>query len=168
MCCKIMGIVEIAKPRLQWCPHCDIGKGCKIYETRPDSCRLFYCHFLQDARIGEHWKPSKSRMLLTYNPTAGRLSINVDPDRPGAWRKEPYYSDLKKWAQNAVATKNQVCVFIDNDVTVILPDRDKHIGRVRGDQHLRVVSRHGPRGPEYDVELVDSDDPLLNIPHLRT
>ena len=93
MCCKIMGIAEIAKPRLQWCPHCDIGKGCKIYETRPESCRLFYCHFLQDARIGEHWKPSKSRMLLIYNATASRLSVNVDPDRPGAWRLRAFSED---------------------------------------------------------------------------
>ena len=167
MCCKIMAVVELAKPRLQWCPHCDIGKGCKIYETRPEPCRLFYCHYLKDERIGEHWKPAQSRMLLIYNPQAGRLCISVDPDRPTAWRREPYYSDLKKWAKNAVASKNQVVVFVGDNLTVILPDRDKNIGVVKDDQHLRVVSRNGPHGPEYDVELVDPGDPLLNIPQLR-
>ncbi len=166
MCCKIMGISEIDKVRNKWCPHCAIGKGCKIYETRPPSCRLFYCQYLRDARIPEHWKPSRSRMVLSYAGNAGRLSIFVDSDRSDAWRKEPYYSDLKTWAKNGVATKTYIVVFIGDDLTVVLPDRDKPIGRVKENQHLRAVTRNGPRGPEFDVELVDADDPLLNIPQL--
>jgi hypothetical protein len=35
MCCKVLGITELQKPVGKWCPHCDIGKGCKIYESRP-------------------------------------------------------------------------------------------------------------------------------------
>jgi hypothetical protein len=107
-------------------------------------------------------------MMLTYNPEASRLCIYVDPDRPDAWRKEPYYADLKTWARNAVATKSQVAVFVGDDVTMILPDRDKPLGRIRPDQHLRVVMRNGPRGAEYDVELLDAGDPLLNVPQVRT
>ena len=167
MCCKIMSVEAIAKPSLKWCPHCDIGKGCKIYDTRPDACRLFYCHYLKEGGIGEHWKPALSRMMLTYNPDALRLSVYVDPDRAGAWRKDPYYADLKTWARNAVATKSQIAVFVGDDVTMILPDRDKPMGRVRPDQHLRVVMRSGPRGPQYDVELLDGDDPLLHVPQVR-
>jgi Fe-S-cluster containining protein len=167
LCCKIMTVEEIAKPRNKWCQHCDIGKGCKIYDARPEACRLFYCHYLKEGGIAEHWKPSQSRMMMTYNNEAQRLCVYVDPARPDAWRKDPYYADLKTWAKNAVASKSQVVVFVGDDVTVILPDRDKPIGRVRPDQHLRVTMKNGPRGPEYDVELLDADDPLLHVPQVR-
>ncbi len=167
MCCKIMTVDEIAKPRNKWCPHCDIGKGCKIYETRPPSCRLFYCQFLKEARFPDHWRPSRSRMVLIYNGDAMRLCVYVDTDRPDAWRKEPYYSELKTWARNGVASKTQIVVFVGDHLTVVLPDRDKVIGVGKKGQYLRSVTRNGPRGPEYDVELVETGDPLLDIPQLR-
>ena len=167
MCCKTMQVEEIAKPAMKWCQHCDKGKGCKIYDTRPEACRLFYCHYRKEAGIGEHWKPSQSRMMMTYNADASRLCIYVDPDRSDAWRKQPYYNDLKTWARNGVASKTQIVVFVGDDVTVILPDRDKPVGRVRPDQHLRVVMRNGPKGPEYDVELLEANDPLVHVPQVR-
>ena len=60
-----------------------------------------------------------------------------------------------------------VTITLPDDVTVILPDRDKPVGRVRPDQHLRVVTKNGPKGPEYDVELLDANDPLVHVPQVR-
>ena len=45
MCCKVMGIKAIAKPPGVWCKECIPGKGCGIYETRPEACRTFYCAY---------------------------------------------------------------------------------------------------------------------------
>ena len=48
LCCKLTSIdfMEPRKPSYQWCKHCDIGVGCKIYKTRPQGCKDFLCLYL--------------------------------------------------------------------------------------------------------------------------
>jgi len=52
MCCKVPYIKEFEKPAGVWCKHAVAGKGCGIYESRPSSCRAFYCMWMQDASFG--------------------------------------------------------------------------------------------------------------------
>jgi hypothetical protein len=158
MCCKIMGIAELSKPRNQWCPNCEVGKSCSIYAERPQSCRDFDCIFLLDATLPEHWKPSRSRMVLTRYQAA-RLCVHVDLDRPDAWRKEPYYSELKAWSRTAAHSRSMIAVYVGDNLTIVLPNRDKPLGRVGEDQQLRFVTRSTPSGVEYDVELIDQRAP---------
>ena len=153
MCCKTMRVPELEKPIDKWCPHCIKGQGCGIYEQRPNSCREFLCVYLLDGQLGEYWKPSHSRMVLS-NTVETVLRVLVDPDRPDAWRKQPYYADLKKWSLNAARQKSVVVVHVGDSLTVILPDRDKPFGALRSDQSLKLLTRNGPRGVEYDVEVL--------------
>jgi len=153
MCCKVLTIPELEKPGNQWCSHCDIGKGCKIYAERPQTCAGFFCLYLSDAAISEHWKPSHSRMVMSSD--AGGLYIHVDPARADAWRKEPYYTELKTWARNFAQRNVMTIVLVGESLTAILPDRDKHLGRQDPRNSLRLMKRAGPRGPEYDVEVYD-------------
>lgn len=81
-----MAIDELKKPASIWCPHCAIGKGCKIYEDRPDSCRKFRCLWLDDERLPEAMRPDKTKVVFHVQKQEGRLKINVDPDRPDAWK----------------------------------------------------------------------------------
>jgi hypothetical protein len=53
MCCKVLGITELQKPVGKWCKHCEIGYGCRIYETRPAECRTFHCAWLVDDRFSD-------------------------------------------------------------------------------------------------------------------
>ena len=48
LCCKLPSInfMKPHKPSYQWCMHCDIGVGCKIYKTRPQKCKDFLCLYL--------------------------------------------------------------------------------------------------------------------------
>src|SRR4051812_20869929 len=46
LCCKAVGVAEIAKPGGVWCPHCVSGRRCTIYPTRYASCRTFYCEWM--------------------------------------------------------------------------------------------------------------------------
>jgi hypothetical protein len=153
LCCKLMRVPELEKPPDKWCPNCAIGKGCKIYEVRPPVCRQFLCVYLLDSTMGEYWKPSHSRIILS-NSVATVLRVHVDPDRPDVWRREPYYSDLKKWSANALRASSIVALFVGDNLTVIFPDRDKYVGKLGEDQTLKLVRRPGPRGVEYDVEIV--------------
>lgn len=75
-----MAVDDLDKPRDTWCTHCDKGKGCKIYDTRPQGCRDFNCLWLQG--VGEEeLRPDKSWVVLS-----GLLRVNVDVGRPDAWR----------------------------------------------------------------------------------
>ena len=154
LCCKIMAVPEYNKPRNQWCGKCDIGRGCKIYADRPQSCRDFRCIYLLDASFAEHWKPSRSHMVLTRYQ-AKRLCVQVDPDYPNAWRQEPFYSDLKAWSRLAAHYGTIVAVYVGDDLTIVLPDRDEALGRVGTDKQMRLVRRSRSQALEYDVELLD-------------
>jgi len=131
MCCKLLQIAEIDKPRFEWCPHCDIGVGYQIYAQRPGACHTFHCSYLVSPDLGPEWKPSRSRIVLTYEEGPGRIGIHVDPDRPAdAWRREPYYSRIRGWAEAAVRSDGQVIVYgqrssavgVEHDVIVVPPD----------------------------------------------
>src|SRR6185503_3780821 len=155
LCCKIFAILELAKPRHEWCSQCDIGKGCRVYETRPPSCRDFFCGYLLRAHIGEHWKPSRSRMVLTWESHANRLVINVDSGRPDAWKKPPYYAEIKAWAAAAVRNRGQLLVWQGKDALAILPDRDVFLGSLRQGQGIAIVGRPGPNGSGLDAVVVE-------------
>ena len=45
MCCKLYSIHEPKdfKKDYEWCKHCEVGVGCKIYESRPKHCKDFQC-----------------------------------------------------------------------------------------------------------------------------
>src|SRR5258708_33870552 len=43
MCCYVMGVEDIDKPKSQWCRHCKPVKGCTIYATRPAACKTVAC-----------------------------------------------------------------------------------------------------------------------------
>lgn len=64
-CCKTLEVVELNKPPGKWCQHCSIGKGCKIYFERPQSCHEFRCEWLKG--FGEEQdRPDRVKVILDY------------------------------------------------------------------------------------------------------
>lgn len=102
MCCKLMGVADLPKPKPNgvWCEHCAIGKGCKIYEERPNSCRIYECLWLMSQKqahpMHPQMRPDRSKVIMSVtNPSdSGQqlLTVHVDPGKPNAWREEPIYS----------------------------------------------------------------------------
>ena len=86
--------------------------------------------------------------------------MHVNPARPNAWREEPYYSHIKRWAAAAVAQRGQVIVWQGRSTIAVLPDRDKDLGEVRPDQFIITSAKAGPQGTSLDVVVVDPDDPI--------
>jgi hypothetical protein len=69
LCCKLMGVAELGKKRMEWCPHVAKGRGCGVYELRPQSCREFQCVWLWSQSNGPtpmpaNLKPSVSGVVL--------------------------------------------------------------------------------------------------------
>ena len=167
LCCKVLAISELEKPRATWCKHCDVKAGCKIHGTHPSECKGFYCGYLTNATLDERWAPVRSKIVLAYDElNAPRLSVHVDPSRPNAWREEPYYSQIKRWAAASVAQRGQVIVWQGRSTIAVLPDRDKDLGEVRPDQFIITSAKDGPQGTTLDVFVVDKDDPIAQS--LRT
>ncbi|HEX2842460.1 YkgJ family cysteine cluster protein [Hyphomicrobium sp.] len=159
MCCKLMEIDVLAKPRAVWCPKCDQKRGCTIYEVRPEPCRIFYCGYRKVPALDDRWKPSKAKFLVNYESRNNRIVIHVDPARAGAWRTEPYYSAIKDWAKNAVRQNGMVIVWTGDTATAVLPGREKDLGRVRDDQILIASLQETANGPVYDVTVSDPTPP---------
>jgi hypothetical protein len=156
MCCKLLAIDVLEKPRGVWCSKCYQKRGCTIYETRPDPCRGFYCGYLRLPELDDRWKPAKAKFLINYEDKANRIVIHADPARPDAWKAEPYYKTIKQWSATAQRQGGMVLVWAGSRATIVLPDRDVDLGDVREDQLIVPVERMTPRGVEIGFEVRDS------------
>lgn len=94
-CCDILEVTQVDKPVNQLCRHWEAGKGCTIYDRRPQMCRSFSCGWLQ-GHIGDEWFPDSARMVVHFSQDA--VNVQVDPDYPDRWRQEPYFSKLCEWS----------------------------------------------------------------------
>ena len=161
MCCKLLDIDVLEKPRGQWCPHCDRKRGCKIYEERPEPCRTFYCGYRRIKDLGEDWKPSNAKFLVNYESAHNRIAIHVDPDRPDVWKREPFHSIIRQWAAHAESEGGTLVVWTGRNVTVVSRTKVFELGAIRDDQFILPVKRMTPRGHELAYIAVDADDPRL-------
>lgn len=141
LCCKVYEVPAVESPAGSWCRHCLPGRGCGIHETRPDHCRAFFCLWMTQDFLGPDWKPDKARFVLTMDPTTKWLFAQVDPGAPQVWRKEPYFSQLRRWS---VAGQRPVIVFVNKMATALLPDREVQLGVIAADE--RIVLRDEPSG----------------------
>lgn len=159
MCCKLMWVEALDKPRQKWCEHCRVGVGCAIYYRRPDECRTFHCSYLLDANLGDHWAPKVSRMVVSWRADQRQLTIHVDAGRLDVWRREPYQSEIRQWAEAVAKDEVQILVRQGADLIVLLPDRDKNLGPVADGWRVLTLRRDGPQGIEWDAMAVAPDDP---------
>jgi Fe-S-cluster containining protein len=160
MCCKLLGVEAIDKPEGTWCPHCTARRGCAIYDSRPQQCRDFVCAWLKGPALDERWKPSVCKFIVFAEQGGGMmLKVAVDPVRPDAWRKEPFYSYFKNWIrQNAVAG-GVLLVLTGKRAVAVLPDRDTDLGDWTDDDRVVVRRAETEFGPRFDVLKVHKDDP---------
>jgi len=159
LCCKLLGISALGKPMDQWCSHCEIGRGCRIYDKRPQACAEFFCLFLMHGGLGEAWRPSNSKIVLTADADHNSIVANVDPDRPRAWRRDPFYKTLKEWSIAARPQNGRVVVRIGRKMIVIFPDKDVDLGIVADDEVICIKQTPTDGGIVCDAFKMKRDDP---------
>jgi len=100
LCCSLFGIVELKKPVFTICKHCVIGKGCKIYEERPQTCAAFLCCYRTSAVLSEYWNPKLCGMVVhrEANGKTDIVSIVCSNGAKHRWKQEPFWSDIKRMA----------------------------------------------------------------------
>jgi len=160
LCCKLAQVDELDKPAGVWCRHCAPGRGgCTIYETRPPVCRNWFCAWFLDARLGPEWYPLTCKMILYFENAGSRLCVRVEPGHPNAWRREPYYGQLKQWSRVAVEARQQIVVYVNKRVIVILPDKDVDFGEVELGEQIWVGAQDTPAGRTWHAAKIPADVP---------
>ena len=130
VCCKAFGIPELDKGPGEWCRHVVQGRGCGIHDTRPGTCRLFFCHWMRNGRLGPEWRPNIAKFVMYTEMEGRRLVIAPDAGTPTSWRRSPYLAQIKRWAAAGAANNNQILVFTGRRAIAVLPDRDHDLGTV--------------------------------------
>lgn len=161
LCCKVMEVDALKKPAGKWCAHCTSSRGCGIYETRPEECRTFVCAWLQNSKLDDQWKPSRCKFAVWSEAGNLNLKVSVDPARPDAWRKEPYYSYFKGWVRENIAEGGKVLIFNGKRAMAVLPDRDIDLGECNEDDRVVIFRADTPAGPIYDARKLHKDDPSV-------
>jgi hypothetical protein len=151
LCCKVMGIHELEKPLGQWCPHCKPGRGCGVYDARPGSCRTFTCGWLADPNMPDEMRPDRCKVVLYFTPNGERMVAQCDPSQPLAWRREPIYGALKRWAPAAWAQGKMITVLAGDRMWVLTPTREVDLGVV--DPEARLAIAEWPDG-SVEVKVV--------------
>ncbi len=146
LCCKIMKVPALEKPAGTWCKHCRTSTGCGIYETRPTECRTFICGYLWFPEIAPEWKPSISRMVISTAVVDGSTTIFVDPARPDAWRRQPYYAVLQSWAKRELAKGKWLVIRVSDRSIVIMPDHAVDLGPMADDEIILRLNGAGDLG----------------------
>ncbi len=124
LCCKLLGVggdnwwqrlgsycvgnegksvrMRVSSPPGEWCRHACAGVGCKIYETRPQSCRDFECAWLEGL-LDEEDRPDRSRVLVWCDEEPEEWYVHEAS--PGVLRKRRGRRIVKK-LQQTVWTPN--------------------------------------------------------------
>lgn len=153
LCCKLLAIGALEKPRDRWCGHCVPGQGCGIYESRPRECAHFECGWKVDPRLGPEWRPDRCKFLLAYDMNAKRMVVHVDANADN-WRKEPFIGGLRNVAADVAAAGGMVMVIQRNRTLVIQPDREIDLGVIGPDDRIVTDIARDGAGREIRIPRV--------------
>ncbi len=99
--------------------------------------------WLADTRLGDEWKPDMSKMVVTTSDDGRTIEIRCDPGFPQAWRREPYRSQISRWAEAARHHDGMVIVAVGRRVTLVAVEGEFPLGAMGDDDRIaREVSDH--------------------------
>jgi hypothetical protein len=158
MCCKVYPVPVMNKPRGVWCKECTPGKGCGIWQTRPQFCRDFHCTYILDGRLGPEWKPNVCKFVMNW-AAKGLLHITVDPAFPLSYRKEPYFTGLKETAKRCMEKGESIIIFSGDNKFLMLPDGEHLIGPREDPMEWYVNIRQQGGRAVYSVVVTKHEKP---------
>ena len=91
--------------------------------------------------LGLEWKPDRAKFVLVKTDAGRHLTVCADPGYPSAWRRSPYYEQLRQWAAEGLRRLPDlylVNAMIGSRCIVILPDRDVDLGVLAPDEMIEL------------------------------
>jgi hypothetical protein len=80
--------------------------GCGIYDSRPESCRIYECVWLQTQRLDKPiplaLRPDKSRVLIGTTNQGEDVVLYVSPERPDAWKSREFSKLLSEFQTRGI------------------------------------------------------------------
>jgi hypothetical protein len=78
LCCKLMPVPQLNKPRDQRCQYQKHAKGCTVHGTaaQPPACKLWYCRWLVNDDAADLRRPDHAHYVIDAMPD----EITVEPD----------------------------------------------------------------------------------------
>jgi hypothetical protein len=137
LCCKIPGVAALGKKNLTWCAHCDIGKGCRIYETRPDECRSFRCLWLDDEGLPPEFDPRRARFIAYFKDKC--LVIDCDAGARNIHRDRKYAALFARLAEGLEPHGGFVSVCFGEHMVAVTPRETFDLGRTRRTHRINVA-----------------------------
>lgn len=105
-CCEVFEVKEVNKAFGEPCKFLGktpFGKGCTVYDVRPDACRHYICLWLDSQRrpevekLSNKLRPNVCKVVMGWPWGVDRETLFVYPypGHPDAWRKPPVSDHLK-------------------------------------------------------------------------
>ena len=139
-CCRIFDIPELKKPAGKWCEHCEIGRGCTIYESRPQMCVDFECLWLLSQkredfreRLAAELRPDRCKVVFSPSTNDRVMAATTMPGAPFAWKRHDVMALIKRLTSNGMgvvcgAPRSTTRTMIDregmHEVHMTEPDED--------------------------------------------
>jgi hypothetical protein len=146
-CCRVFEVPALKKPAGTWCTHCAIGKGCKIYEDRPQMCVEFECMWLMSQKrenrhehLPPELRPDKSKVVLSPTTNERVIAATTMPGSPLAWQRPDVLSLIKHLTNGGMA----VVVGPPRSTRRTLFDKDGY--------HEVTLTDPDEKGMQYNVE----------------
>lgn len=110
---------QIRKAANTVCDNCT-GSGCAVYDTRPQVCRDYLCHWRKAAELDDDWRPDRSGVILFSIPAppgyAASMGLELMLTEGEASIRRPWFAPFV--ARNVRARR---AIFMTiNDVRAIL------------------------------------------------
>lgn len=165
LCCKVLRVDELEKPMGVWCAHFKAETGCGIHGSHPPSCNNYQCLWILSPTMPDEVRPDRCKVVMTIDDGGHRIIARADPAHPNAWRQEPVYCQLKRWAKDywfkgrgiwAMTGKHMWLITPDQDIDLGEPDERSPIGYAQGpDGSISVtIFPPVPEGVDFDPVAV--------------
>ena len=126
LCCTLLTVNALEKAAGTRCAHLS-GGLCGIHSNKPHECGAFQCFWTLTLAMDDGWRPDRSGMIL-WSDHPSRLIVDVNPRRPDAWRREPFYGQLRAWADRSRPIPLEVLVRVRGKMIVVFPETDIDLG----------------------------------------
>lgn len=165
ICCKIVAVKDLAKPAHQWCVHNVPRKGCGIWGAHPEVCKVWQCGWILMPQLDDRWKPESCGFIIRTRFQIQQLVIDVEPSKPNSWRREPFLSTIHRWAQNSLATGQQIVVCIGRRQIAIFAEEDIDVGELpEGEEAVLAYERNGDMVRPVVLIKAEEGETLRKIP----
>jgi len=89
LCCRLTAIPELQKPLNTWCHCCEINKGCRVYKTRPQSCRKFECVWYKKRDLLPELRPDRCGVMFEKLFGTNTYLALLSSENSRAWHVPP-------------------------------------------------------------------------------